>query len=202
LGTSLNCDPSDAAAVQGEIRTHLIKAGKPAYVEEKFIAFDAARRLVLDLGGLPCYTAVADGIKPITPFESTAETLIENVQAKGIWVTEFIPNRNEPAILEEYVPKMRAAGLVVSAGTEHNTLDRIPMIPACKKGAPVPDAIAEVFWEGACVVAGHQAAVLLGHPGYLDDDGSPNVEYKDSERRIAAFREIGEQVIARARALA
>jgi hypothetical protein len=200
LGTSFKCEPNDPIGVQGDIRTHLMKAGKPAYVEEKFIDCDEAVRLVLDLGGLPCYTAVADGIKPTTPFEATPETLIENVKSKGIWVTELIPNRNDAQVLEEYALKMRAAGLVVSAGTEHNTLDRIPMRPACLKGAPIPDSVAEIFWEGACVVAGHQAAVLAGRPGYLDADGAPNSEYKDAETRIAAFRAIGEAAVASVRA--
>lgn len=200
LGVSPKCEPTDPIGVQAEIRTHLMKAGKPAYVEEKFIKFEDAVRLVLDLGGLPCYTAVADGIKPITPFESTPEKLIENIQAKGIWVTEFIPNRNEAQVLEEYVLKMRRAGLVVSSGTEHNTLDRIPMRPACLRGAAIPESVSRVFWEGACVVAGHQAAVLGGRPGYLGADGRPNVEYNDREKRIAAYRAFGETAIAQARA--
>lgn len=202
FGTSPKCDPNDPVGVQAEIRTHLMKAGKPAYVEEKFIDFDEAVRLVLDLGGLPCYTAVADGIKPITPFEATPEKLIENLRIKGIWVTELIPNRNDPRVLKEYALKMRSAGLVVSAGTEHNTLDRIPMRPACLKGAPIPDSVAEIFWESACVVAGHQASVLAGRPGYLGADGRPNVEYNDPETRIAAFRAAGEVAVARTRAAA
>jgi hypothetical protein len=193
---------SDASPVkvQAEIRTHLMKAGKPAYVAEKFIDYDDALRLVLDLGGLPCYTAIVDGIKPITPFEATPETLIENIKAKGIWVTEFIPNRNDVGIMEEYVLKMRAAGLVVSAGTEHNTLDKISLQPVCAGKAPVPDNVAKIFWEGACVVVGHQAAVLAGRPGYLDDSGKPNPVYKDVEARIAAFKTVGEAAIAQARA--
>ena len=55
---------------------------------------------------------------------------------------------------------MRAAGLVVTAGTEHNTLDLLPIEPACLKAAPVPDEVKEIFWEGACVVAAHQFLTL------------------------------------------
>ena len=39
----------------------------------------------------------------------------------------------------EYVTRMRNAGLAVTAGTEHNTLDLIQMEPFCKDG-DVPEA--------------------------------------------------------------
>jgi hypothetical protein len=36
----------------------------------------------------------------------------------------------------------------------------------------------------------------------LDADGKPNVEYKDSEERIAAYKALGEAAIAQTRAFA
>ena len=55
-------------------------------------------------------------------------------------MAEFIPVRNTPEVLEKYVTAMRAAGLAVVGGTEHNSLDLIPLEPTCVKGAPVPAA--------------------------------------------------------------
>ncbi len=65
---------------------------------------------------------------------------------------------------------MREAGLAITAGTEHNTLDLIPFDPFCKDG-DVPDDLRAVFWEGACVVAGHQFLTLHGECGFVDGEG-------------------------------
>ena len=78
---------------------------------------------------------------------------------------------------------MRAAGLAVTAGTEHNTLDLIPFDPSCNDG-DVPPSIREVFWEGACVVAAHQFLSLHGECGYVDADGRPNAGYASADERI------------------
>ena len=42
-------------------------------------------------------------------------------------------------MLARYVRAMREAGLFVTAGTEHNTLDLLPIEPTCLDGAPIPD---------------------------------------------------------------
>jgi hypothetical protein len=44
-------------------------------------------------------------------------------QGAKIGCAEFVPLRNTPAVLSKYVKAMRAAGLMVTAGTEHNTLE-------------------------------------------------------------------------------
>ena len=62
-------DPTDHVGVQNELRSHLMKAGKPAFVEESFLSFAEARRLVLELGGIPSYPVLADGASPICEFE-------------------------------------------------------------------------------------------------------------------------------------
>jgi hypothetical protein len=95
------------------------------------------------------------------------------------------------------VKAMRASGLVVTGGTEHNTLDLLPMEPECLKGAPVPDDVKEIFWEGACVVAAHQFLMLHGECGFVDAQGEPNPNYPDANSRIAAFKSLGEAVIHR-----
>ena len=42
----------------------------------------------------------------------------------------FLPLRNTPAVVDEYVKAWRDAGIFVMVGTEHNTQERIPVAPA------------------------------------------------------------------------
>jgi hypothetical protein len=70
LGAAPKAGPEDAVGVQNEIRTHLLKAGKPCYVAETFVNFEEAYRLVVELGGMPCYPTLADGANPICGFEA------------------------------------------------------------------------------------------------------------------------------------
>ena len=51
-----------------------MKAGKPAFVEETFVSFEEAHRLILELGGIPSYPTLADGASPICPFEASRRT--------------------------------------------------------------------------------------------------------------------------------
>jgi hypothetical protein len=189
--------PEEAVKIQNEIRAQLLKAGKPAYVAETFVNFAQAYRLILELGGIPAYPTLADGTSPICPFEQPVEKLIANIKARGFECAEFIPIRNTPEVLSQYVRAMRAAGLLVTAGTEHNTLDLLPIEPACLKAAPVPAEVQDIFWEGACVVAAHQFLTLHAQCGFVDAQGKPNPKFPDSNTRIAAFRSLGETVIER-----
>ncbi|MGD0091758.1 MAG: hypothetical protein ABSE73_17725 [Planctomycetota bacterium] len=189
--------PLDPVKVQNDIRAHLMKAGKPAFVEEQFVNFEEARRLILELGGIPCYPVVADGAAPVSPFEESPEKLIGNLKPWGLTCVEFITLRNKPDVLARYVSALRAAGLAVTAGTEHNTLDLVALEPACAGGAAVPAEVKEILWEGACVVAAHQFLCLHGECGFVDKQGRPNPAYKDAEERIGAFRKLGAAVVKR-----
>lgn len=191
--TAINVE--SAPAVQNEIRSRLMKAGKPAFVEETFISIEEAYRLILELGGIPCYPTLADGTNPICGFEDPVEKLIGELQSRNIHCAEFIPIRNKPEVLAQYVKAMRAAGLVVTAGTEHNTLDLIPIEPACVGGAPVPEEIKEIFREGACVVAAHQYLTARGECGYVDAQGRLNPAFASQEERIRALRNLGATLI-------
>ena len=173
-----------------------MKSGKPAFVEEAFLSFAEARRLVLELGGVPSYPMLADGVSPICEFEADPDRLIEQLQARGIHAIEWIPVRNSAVLLARYVTKARAAGFVITAGTEHNTLDMIPIDPTCKDG-PIPAEVRDVFWEGACVIAAHQFLTLHGECGYVDADGQLNAEFQSADTRIKSIGEDGAAVIQR-----
>jgi hypothetical protein len=196
LGLPEWTDGGDPLKIQNAIRTHLMKAGKPAYVPETFISFEKAVRLVLDLGGVPCYPVLADGARSICEFESTPEALAGELTGRGIAAAEFIPARNAPGTLSSYVKTLRAAGLIVTAGTEHNSPALTPIAPSCKGEAAVPADVAEIFREGACVLAAHQFLKLNGERGYVESDGRPHSNIADTEKRIAAFRTLGESVLA------
>ena len=188
LGAPSKAAPSDHVRVQNELRSHLMKTGKPAYVEECFVSMEEACRLVLELGGIPCYPTLADGTKPVCGYEDPPEKLIETLSAHGIHCAEFIPLRNEPAVLERYVRAFRDAGFVVTAGTEHNTLDLVPMEPTCIGGVPIPRELKAIFAEGACVAAAHQYLGLRGECGYVPG-------FAGGEDRIDYFHRLGATVI-------
>ncbi len=197
LGAVSKSGPDDAVKIQNDIRSHLMKAGKVGYVEETFVNFPEAYQLILELGGIPCYPTLADGVSPVTHFEQPVEKLIESLKQRRIYMAEFIPLRNAPAMLSQYVKAMRAAGIVVVGGTEHNTLDLLPIEPACVGNAPVPEDVRELFWEGACVVAAHQFLTLNGQCGFVDAGGKPNPAYTNDNQRIKDFARLGAAVIAK-----
>jgi hypothetical protein len=187
----------DAVGLQNEIRNHLMKAGKPGFVPETYISLDDAKRLIGELGGFVCYPVVGDGMNPPSPFEADPTTLADNVAKLGVHAADFIPPRNAPAALEGYVTELRKRGIIVTGGTEHNTLDLIPIDPTCVKGAPVPENVRAIFWEGACVIAAHQFLVARGETGFVMANGVPNPAYATADARIAAFAALGADVIAR-----
>jgi hypothetical protein len=196
LGTATKLtDATDHVGVQNDLRSHLMKAGKRAFVDEKFLTFDDARQLVLELGGIPSYPVLADGASPMCEFEADPDQLIRELQARGVHAVEWIPLRTGASVVVDYVTKMRAAGLAVTAGTEHNTLDLVAFDPVCKDG-PVPHDIRRIFWEGACVAAAHQFLALHGECGYIDQDGHPNPDYNSADARIQGLARVGAAVIA------
>ena len=184
----------DVVSVQNAIRSHLMKAGRPGYVPEQFVDFDHAYRLVLELGGIPCYPVLADGAAPICPFEAPVDRLVAALRDRQIHAAELIPNRNAPEVLAGYARGLHDAGLIVLAGTEHNTLDVIAMEPHCAGGVQIPDPVKDIFWQGACVVAAHQHLVARGEAGYVDATGARTPDYAGPAGR-EALAAIGAAVI-------
>jgi hypothetical protein len=195
FGTPTKSKIDDFIAIQNEIRSQLMKAGKPAYVDETFVNFEQAYQLILELGGIPFYPTLADGAKPICGYEDPVEKLITNIKSAGVYCAEFIPIRNSLEVLRQYVTAMRAANIVVTAGTEHNTLELLPIEPTCLKGVPIPEDLKDIFWEGACVVAAHQFLTLHGEVGYVDNAGKLNDNFKIDQSRIEHFCRLGAAVI-------
>jgi len=196
FGSPVSIDTSDALAVQEAIRSHLMKAGKPAFAPEAAVSFDGAYRLILELGGIPCYPILADGASPICGFEDPPEALVERLLGLGIYCAELIPVRNRPEVVDRYVTTLRRAGIVVMAGTEHNTQRMIPLHPTALDGETLSETARHAFWEATCIVAAHQELSGSGRPGYVDRDGAPVAGFADGEARIRHFRNIGADLIA------
>ena len=195
FGAPAAASTSHPIAVQDEIRARLLKAGRPAFVPESPVSFADAYAVVLGSGGIPCYPTLADGASPVCPWEEPPETLAERVIELGIHVAELIPNRNAPAVVDAYVAAFRRAGILVMAGTEHNTRQRISLEPRCADGSlPSGDARA-AFWEATCVVAAHQHLRASGRPGFVDGHGELNPGFPDGPSRVRWFAELGADMI-------
>jgi hypothetical protein len=195
FGRPAGLETADELRVQEEIRSNLMKAGRSAFVAEAAVSFDDAYRLVLELGGIPCYPILADGASPICEFEDPPEALVERLLGLGIYSAELIPVRNRPEVVDRYVTALRRAGILVMAGTEHNTQRMIPMKPTAIRGEPLSDLAREAFWEATCIVAAHQELSQSGRPGYVDSDGRLIAGFADGEARIRHFRDIGAGLI-------
>ena len=104
-------------------------------------------------------------------------------------MVERISIRNSPEVLAEYVSAIRQAGIAVVAGTEHNTLDLLPIKPACVGGEAVPEEIDAIFKEGICVLVAHAFLKAHGKDGFVDgQEGEAN-------ERIEHFSRIGAVVL-------
>jgi hypothetical protein len=182
-------------AVQDEIRSRLMKASRPAFVPESPVSFDDAYRLILEMDGIPCYPTLADGASPVCPWEEPPNSLAQRVLERGIHAAELIPNRNQPAVLDAYVAAFRDAGIIVMAGTEHNSRQRIPLDPRCVDGSQPSSAARAAIWEATGVVAAHQHLRASGQRGYVDRQGELNPGFPDGESRIRWFAELGAELI-------
>jgi len=189
FGATPQFNPSDAVGVQNEIRSNLMKAGKICFVPETFVNLAQAKELIVELGGIPCYPVLADGSKKRCEYETPVEGLIETLKANHYTMVELITIRNSPEVLAEYVSAIRQAGIAVVAGTEHNTLDLLPIKPACVGGEAVPEEIDAIFKEGICVLAAH--AFLKAH----EEEGFVDGQEGDANERIEYFSRIGAVVL-------
>jgi hypothetical protein len=194
-GQPATAAPDDTVGTQGELRARLMKAGCPAFVDETPVPFEDAVGFIRGLGAIVVYPTVADGADPICGYEDPVEDLIERLGRHDIYGAELVTVRNTPECVDRYVRAWRDAGIFVTAGTEHNTLERIPVDPTCLGGRPISEASRDIFWEGVCVVAAHQHLMQQGQAGYVDDVGKLNRGFPDAETRIGYFAELGAELI-------
>lgn len=186
-GSESKVDVNDQVAMQDELRSNLLKAGKIAFVEESpeaYLSFEKARSLILEMGGIPCYPVLADRSKgELTEIERDPHSLSDELIKRGIHCVEFIPARNDIELLRDYMAVFSEKGMIMTVGTEHNTARMESMIPACRGRVDLGEALRKIFWQGACVVAAHQYLTSKGKSGYVDALGNrtdKTIEYLES----------------------
>jgi hypothetical protein len=179
--------------VQDLVRKYLMKVGRPAHVDERYVTLEKAFRLFAEMDGIPVYPVLADGANPVCEFESTPEALADRLDAWGVRAAEFIPTRNAPDVLSRYVDLLDARGFFLTAGTEHNSPGREPIAVRCKGGAPLPAKAHRLFSRGACILAAHQYRRAQGQPGFAAD-GRPD------RRELDALADLGAKVMGAATA--
>ncbi|HVR74369.1 MAG TPA: hypothetical protein VMT52_08555 [Planctomycetota bacterium] len=175
----------DPAAFQDFLRTKLLKAGGPAYVEESKSAFIPVERMVtlaLDLGAIPTYPVMGD---PVSPWEEDLERLYDRLEALGIHAVEVIPDRNTRERLSEIVKLAAERSLPVFNGTEHNTKMPMPLVDKFF----FDDEFRPHFERGARVLLGHQALRAAGKDGYVLEDGT--LPPGDREANLKRLEEAG-----------
>jgi hypothetical protein len=176
--------------IQDELRNSLLKQGRVAYVEERFVSPEEAADLILGLGGYVSCPILIDGAPQILPGEGTPEELTTKLLARQISAAEFIPTRNNIDVLTRYVKALRSHGIVVGAGTEHNAATWIPLLPYCRNRVPLDDELTRIFWEGACVAIAHQYLRAKGKEGFRFLP-----ELTAREAQIQAMSDLGARVI-------
>lgn len=194
-GTSPKAALDDPVGTQNDIRTFLMKAGKSCFEPESFGPLEEAKTLIAQLGGIACYPVLADGSPTVCEYETPASELPRRLYQEGYAMAEFIPIRNSAAVLTEYATALRAAGIVLTAGTEHNTLDLIPLTPACKGKTQIPDQLSQLFWEGVCVCVAHLFLKAHGQTGFVENDAKPNRQFSSASERIEAFARLGQTIL-------
>jgi hypothetical protein len=173
--TVFNADTKAAAAMQELLRSRLFKAGQPIYIQEEtaaFLAPEDIRRIILEGKGIPCYPVMVDDSMALNEREADCETLAEELLKRGFFAVEFIPLRNSLEILSRYVACFKKRDFCITFGTEHNTPQRISLMPACRGSAALSEELARTNYQGAAVLAAHQVLRKKGQEGFVDDNGN------------------------------
>ncbi len=177
VGKSSTADISDPVAVDGEIRSMLLKAGGVAFVKENpkaFLQIPEVIRIIIDAGGIPCYPVLLDDKNGnYTEYEANKETLYERLTDMNVWSLELIPGRNRHQNLRTFVEFFDKRGFVITFGTEHNTPALDPLTVSAAD-AELDAYLQKVSYEGACITAAHQYMRSRGEKGYVDEQGMPS----------------------------
>jgi hypothetical protein len=172
------------AGIENEIRSNLLKAGGKAFVPEDeaaFLSLDEIIEIILNAGGIPCYPVLLDDKKGnYTEYEKDPEELWNNLQAKNVRCVELIPGRNDAGHIDRFVRFFHDKGFIILLGTEHNTPEMIPLTCQTRGNHALSDTLAQISWEGACVVAAHQYLVDNNLPGFTSNSEVTGYLNKDN----------------------
>lgn len=176
-------NPADAAHVENQLRSALLKLGGPAFVSEDpdhFPEVETIRKLVIDAGGVPTYPFLGDALDGrCTDFEHDLEETMTRLKERGIYSVEFITPRNSIPYLRNVVPVLWENGFLVTFGTEHNTSAMTPMVPEAKGEEEIPADLLQYNIDSVCILLAHQYLMEKENKGWQGDSGQPR--YEDQE---------------------
>ena len=159
-GKELKSSLSDAAALENEIRSKLLKSGGAAFVPEDpkaFLPFSTVQRIIEAAGGIPTYPFLADNAKGgFTDFEEDLQKCADILKKRGIRSCEFITTRNTTKVLEDYAGYLQDEGFTVTFGSEHNTPAMEPIRLRTRDADGLSGKLKAINYRGACLVAAHQ----------------------------------------------
>ena len=182
-GKALKAETDNHAAVENEIRSHLLKAGGAAFIPEDpetFLPFDTVCAIILAAGGIPTYPFLADDARgEFTGFEKDLEKAADLLKRRGIFSVEFITPRNSVETLERYAGYLYDSGFAVTLGSEHNTPAPEPVELFARNNTPLTERLKQINYQGACVIAAHQERVRTGRQGYVDITGKACTAHRE-----------------------
>jgi len=162
-GKPLKSGVTDAAGVENELRSYLLKAGGAAFVPEEpaaFLPVETVCAIIRAAGGIPTYPFLADDAKGgFTDFEGDLMQAADTLRRRGIPSVEFITTRNTTPVLEQYAGYLEDEGFIVTFGSEHNTPAMEPIRLRTRDAESLSDKLRAINWRGACRIAAHQAGL-------------------------------------------
>ena len=168
-GKPLKSDMTDAAGVENELRSYLLKAGGAAFVPEEpaaFLSVETVCRIIRAAGGMPTYPFLADDAKGcFTDFEGDLMQAADTLRRWGIASVEFITTRNTTPVLEQYAGWLEDEGFIVTFGSEHNTPSMEPIRLRTRDADCLSERLRAINWRGACRIAAHQAGCQTAEEG-------------------------------------
>lgn len=161
LRLAMEPDAENAAKLENELRSKLLKAGGPAFVPESpeaFLPMKTVQEIIEAAAGIPTYPFLADDAKGnFTDFEGDLMKAADTLKKRGFRSVEFITTRNTTAVLEQYAGYLEDEGFIVSFGSEHNTPAMEPVKLHTRDAAELSEKLKAINWRGACAIAAHQA---------------------------------------------
>ncbi|HEX2959080.1 MAG TPA: PHP domain-containing protein [Chitinispirillaceae bacterium] len=191
---TFNADVADVVVLQNEIEQRLFRPGGGAYIEyrkEHFFQFRDAHSMILSAGGIPCYPLLLDEAGSFTEFESSCGKLHHELLSRGFYAIECISNKVSFESLKQFALYFRQNDFIVTFGTDHNTVEQGPLIPATRGNRQLDNQLLQITYDGACMIVAHQELTRKGQPGFVNENGDRLV----SKEKIKDFIRIGDEII-------